>query len=173
MNIPPKVTNPEAFRENIRNQLSHILLQDKKKATNLEKGIYNWALNDASNRKVVKKWDNAFFVLIYVGHLRTIFTNLKRDNVKEWITTNRIKAHELAFMTHQEMAPEKWQEYIQAKSIRDKNKFEVNIEAATDIFKCKKCYSKKCTYYQMQTRSADEPMTIFVTCVECGTRWKC
>ena len=50
---------------------------------------------------------------------------------------------------------------------------EQNIEASTDTFTCRKCRSKKCTYYQMQTRSADEPMTVFVTCLDCSTRWKC
>jgi transcription elongation factor S-II len=41
------------------------------------------------------------------------------------------------------------------------------------VFKCGKCRSKKTTYYQMQTRSADEPMTTFVTCTNCQNRWKC
>ena len=40
------------------------------------------------------------------------------------------------------------------------------------VFKCGRCKSKKTTYYQMQTRSADEPMTTFVTCLECEKRWK-
>jgi len=60
-------------------------------------------------------------------------------------------------------------------------------------FKCGKCKSVKTTYYQMQTRSADEPMvrtplcylvytllltflsfqTTYVTCKGCGNRWKC
>ena len=31
----------------------------------------------------------------------------------------------------------------------------------------------QCSYYQLQTRSADEPMTTFVTCINCGARWKC
>ena len=52
------------------------------------------------------------------------------------------------------------------------NKFETNIEASTDTFTCRKCKSKKCTYMQIQTRSADEPMTLYVTCIECGNRWK-
>jgi transcription elongation factor S-II len=39
-------------------------------------------------------------------------------------------------------------------------------------FKCGKCKSKKTDYYQMQTRSADEPMTTYVTCKACGNRWK-
>ena len=45
-------------------------------------------------------------------------------------------------------------------------------QAETDQFKCGKCYQRKCKYYQLQTRSADEPMTTFVTCVNCGNRWK-
>lgn len=45
-------------------------------------------------------------------------------------------------------------------------------KATTDQFQCGKCKQRKCQYYQMQTRSADEPMTTFVTCVNCGNRWK-
>ncbi len=44
--------------------------------------------------------------------------------------------------------------------------------AETDQFKCGKCKARKATYYQMQTRSADEPMTTFVTCLNCNNRWK-
>jgi transcription elongation factor S-II len=88
------------------------------------------------------------------------------------VNNGEIKSHELAFMTHQEICPEKWEELIKAKSIRDKNKFEQNLEAMTDTFKCRKCYSRKCSYYQMQTRSADEPMSIYINCLCCGNRWK-
>lgn len=45
-------------------------------------------------------------------------------------------------------------------------------KATTDQFQCGKCKQRKTTYFQMQTRSADEPMTTFVTCVNCGNRWK-
>lgn len=44
--------------------------------------------------------------------------------------------------------------------------------AVTDMFFCRRCKQRKCTYYQMQTRSADEPMTTFVTCLNCNNRWK-
>ncbi|KAJ3160005.1 RNA polymerase II elongation factor [Geranomyces michiganensis] len=44
--------------------------------------------------------------------------------------------------------------------------------AETDWFQCSKCKMRKTKYYQMQTRSADEPMTTFVTCVNCGKKWR-
>lgn len=45
-------------------------------------------------------------------------------------------------------------------------------QASTDMFRCGKCGERKCKYYQKQTRSADEPMTTFVTCVNCNNHWK-
>jgi len=167
-----KIENPELFRANIRIKLSSFFASEKH-ATNLEKGIHNWALKEATNRKVVKKWDYPYFVQIYIDRLRTIFTNLKNPVLLEQLQTGTVKAHVIAFMTHQEMCPEKWNELITIKSKRDKNKFETNLEAATDTFTCRKCKSNKCTYMQLQLRSADEPMTTFVTCLSCGNRWRC
>jgi transcription elongation factor S-II len=42
----------------------------------------------------------------------------------------------------------------------------------TGMFTCGKCKATKTTYFQMQTRSSDEPMTTFVTCLNCNNRWK-
>ena len=63
-------------------------------------------------------------------------------------------------------------ELLNAKSKRDKIKYELKPEAMTDLYKCRKCGSRKCSYYEMQTRSADEPMTQFFTCLDCKNRWK-
>lgn len=40
-------------------------------------------------------------------------------------------------------------------------------------YTCRKCKGNKTTHYSMQTRSADEPMTVFVGCLTCGNRWRC
>jgi transcription elongation factor S-II len=167
-----KIENPQEFRNNVIIKLKDILKNDKL-ASNLEKGIFNYSLKHAEKINVVKKWDNSYFVKIYVNRLRTIRSNLKDEKLFKSIINKKIKAHEVAFMTHQEMQPDNWSELLELKKIRDENKYEPKLEASTDDFKCWKCKSKKCTYYQLQTRSADEPMTTFVSCLDCGNRWKC
>ena len=166
-----KIENPDVFRSRVVERIDEIL-QDTKNSKNLEKGIFNYSLKEAEYRKIIKKWDNQLFVQLYIDHLRSIMVNLKNTAILEQINDGTIKSHMVAFMTHQEMRPDRWADLIAQKIIKDKNKFETNIEAATDTFTCRKCKSKKCTYYQVQIRSADEPMTTFITCLECGNRWK-
>ena len=60
--------------------------------------------------------------------------------------------------------PEKWIK-------NDLQKEDETIESS-GLFKCPKCKFRKTTYYSMQTRSADEPMTNFITCLNCNHRWK-
>ena len=105
--------------------------------------------------------------------MRSIYLNLVKPALLQNVKDGTVTVKTLAFMTHQEMQPDKWEALIQAKIKKDKSKYDVQQEAMTDTFKCRKCHSKKCSYYQMQTRSADEPMTTFVTCIECANRWKC
>lgn len=166
------ISNPENFRNNIRSKLKK-LIRTTKNATNLEIGIFNYCLKEATQKKVIRKWENKYFVQLYIDRLRTIFMNLQNKELQNKILNKELKAEELAFLTHQEMKPSKWDKFIEAKIKRDKYKFENNIEASTDSFTCRQCKSNKCSYYQMQTRSADEPMTTFVSCIMCGTRWKC
>ena len=166
-----KIDNPDLFRSNIKQKLNEIL-KDEKNSNNMEKGIFNYSLKEADRHKIVKKWDNKHFVQIYVDRLRSIVLNLKGELIQH-INDGTIKPHIIAFMTHQELAPEKWAKLIETKSKRDLNKFETNISAATDTFTCRKCKGNQCTYYQMQTRSADEPMTCYISCCICGNRWKC
>lgn len=167
------IDNSKQFRENVSNKLSLLLDNQEKMASNLEKGIYNYCIKQAEEKNIVKKWDNIYFTQLYIDRLRTIYFNLKNKEMKTRILSKKIKPHEFAFMTHQEMLPEKWSKLIESKKIIDENRYAPKLEASTDNFTCRKCNSKECSYYQLQTRSADEPMTTFVTCIPCGSRWKC
>ena len=165
-----KIENPDNFRANIRKKINE-KFNNEKASINLEKGIFNYTLKEAEQRKVVKKWDNKTFVQIYIDRLKSILTNLN-DKLIENVNNETLKPHLIAFMTHQELDHDRWAQLIEIKSKRDKNKFENNMAASTDTFTCRKCNGKKCTYMSMQCRSADEPSTIFVTCLDCGNRFK-
>ena len=167
-----KILEPETFRFNIKNKLNDII-GNAKMASNMEKGIFNYSLKEAKNKIVVKKWDNPGFVQIYMDRTRSIIYNLnKNSGLLEQLKNDTIKAQDIAFMTHYEMSPEKWKTMLQVKSEKDKGKFETNIEASTDTFTCRKCKGNKTTYYQLQIRSADEPATTFINCIDCGNKWK-
>lgn len=167
------IEDDQTFRKNIVNVLTKLISADKL-STNLEKGIYNYSLKEASNVKEIKKWNNPYFVQIYVNRFKSILHNLEENpKLVDEMNSGKLKPEVLAFMTYQEMVPEKWDILIDRKIKRDKSKYETRLAAATDTFTCRKCKSKECNYYQMQTRSADEPMTTFVSCINCGSRWKC
>lgn len=166
------VTDPDVFRTNVKLNLGEIL-DNTKAGDNLERGIYNAVLQIADEKNIVKKWENVYFVQLYIDKFRSLYINLQKPEVKQLITNKQIKPHKLAFMTHQEMQPSRWATLIEDLKIKNQNKYTPKIEASTDNFTCYKCKSKECSYYQLQTRSADEPMTTFVTCIKCGNRWKC
>jgi transcription elongation factor S-II len=167
------ISNPDKFRENIRVKIGQIIgSSDQTIAGNLEKGVYNYAIKEATHQKIVKKWENPQFTQIYIDRLRSIYFNLKTPELLESIRSKDIPAQQIAFMTHQEFNPERWKDLIDKKMKRDASLYADNMQASTDMFTCRKCKSKRCTYYELQTRSADEPATIFVTCLDCGKNWK-
>ena len=138
---------------------------------NLEVGIYNYVLKEANQNQLVKKWDNVLFRIIYFARIKTIMVNLT-ESVLQKIKNYELKPEKVAFMTHQELSPEIWKDSIAKKIIRDQNKFEVKLEATTESYTCRKCGNNKCSHYMLQTRSADEPMTVYVTCLTCDKKWK-
>ena len=176
-----KINDPNLFRENIVNNLKKFVKDDYKLCKNIEIAIYNYSIQEAISKHIIKKWDNIHFVNLYLQKLKSILFNLQNQQLKNKVINKLIKAKDLPFMNHQDLRPDIWNGLIEEKRIKDENKYATNIEASTDDFKCFKCRARgepperysKCTYYQMQTRSADEPMTTFVTCLTCNARWKC
>tara|TARA_Y100000389_G_C17273618_1_gene419262 strand:- start:67 stop:588 length:522 start_codon:yes stop_codon:yes gene_type:complete len=165
------IDDPDKFRNTILNFLNN-KIKNIKISENLEKGIFNYTLGECEKKNLIKKWCNEYFVLIYIQKVKALYYNLDNSELFNKLINKEFKAHEFAFLSHQEMRPDIWNELLEEKRIKDENKFSPKLEASTDDFTCFKCKSKKCTFYQLQTRSADEPMTTFVTCLDCGNRWK-
>lgn len=140
---------------------------------NLERSVYNYAIQEATSKNIIKKWENRYFLRIYVDRLRSIYTNLSNHaEFRKKILNGEITFEQLSKITHQEMCPDMWNDLIQMKIKRDESKYKNRIEANTDVYVCKKCRSRKCVYCAVQTRSADEQMSIFVSCLDCGANWK-
>lgn len=165
------------IRQNIYNKLYELLKNDIY-SENVEKGIYNYSIQYCKNKNIIRKWENDIFKKIYINKARSIYSNLNKDsyikNVRllDRLLSGEFLPHEVAFMDYQHSFPENWKELIDEKYKRDKILYEIDAGGATDEFKCTRCKQRKCTYYELQTRSADEPMTVFVTCLTCGKRWK-
>lgn len=113
----------------------------------------------------------------YRSKVRSLSLNLKDKNnpeLRQQVLHGDIPAERLVVMRSEELASKSLKE--QHESIRQQNLHNAKgaeaQEAETDAFQCGKCKQKKTRYYQMQTRSADEPMTTFVTCVNCNHKWK-
>lgn len=170
------ISNPEVFRHNVQVKLANILAlnvpDDVHIYGNLEKGVYNYTIKESTTRNIIKKWDNPSFINLYMDRLRSVYMNLKNTQFTQKIISGEIPAANIAFMTHYEIFPSHWEESLEKKMMRDASRLNTNIQASTDMYTCKRCKSKKTTYYEVATRSADEQMTIFITCLDCGKNWK-
>ena len=80
---------------------------------NIEIGVYNYAIKEATNLKVIKKWDVPAFSTIYMNRLRTIYLNLKNNpDLIAMLRSEELNPRTIAFMTHQEFNPSRWKEMI-------------------------------------------------------------
>lgn len=152
------------------------ILKNKAMAENIEKACLNSSLHNANEKRIVKKWENHIFIMLYCNIVKQTLYNINPKHNKylfNKLKKQELKSYEIPFMTHQEQNPNIWTNIIEEKIKKDKSKYEINLEAATEEFTCYRCGKNKCTYYELQTRSADEPMTTFVSCLHCGNHWKC
>ena len=94
------------FRESIINNLDSKIL-NRNISKNIEKAIFNFAIITAKEKKIVRKWENKYFIQIYKNRLRSIYLNLNNDTFLKNIQNKKIQPKQLVKMRHQEMCPEK------------------------------------------------------------------
>jgi len=142
----------------------------------MEKSVYNYTIKEAKLKKIERLWSNSIFSFLYKKNVIKIISNININKNAEFVL-NKLKygywePENLITMLHEELYPELWEDLI----LKNKRKMELLLkdqnQKGSSTFKCGKCKEYNCTYFQLQTRSADEPMTTFVLCLSCNNRWK-
>ncbi|KOB86581.1 hypothetical protein PFDG_02081 [Plasmodium falciparum Dd2] len=119
----------------------------------------------------------------YNMQLKSIKFNLsdkKNPNFNEKVYSEFISSKALATMNSQDMASDEKKnerkKCLQESLLACQSDWDVkNIllkKSRKGEFQCFKCKGYDTIYHQLQTRSSDEPMTTFVTCLKCNNRWK-
>lgn len=132
------------IREDTKNMVKKFY-KTKKESVNCEISIYNYTIDYCSKNNILCSWEEELFLYVYKQKRLDVLSLLKNKL--------KISSQEIAF-------------YVKEEEPEDV------IEVEEGIFQCSKCQSKKTTCYSLQTRSADEPMTNFITCVNCKHKWK-
>lgn len=125
----------------------------------------------------------------YQGKSRKIFFSLKsnaelrQDLLEGSLTVSslvQLPNEQLATRAAREMYKKEREDMMLAKRndyfqiTRDQTMRENGLDPdAGGEHTCSRCKGQKTSSYSLQTRSADEPMTVFVTCLTCGKRWRC
>lgn len=128
---------------------------------NMEKSIYNSILEWATHQEIMPDWDNMLFRHMYVCTCIDVQYLLHSNNdYVQHVLTNKC-SYDIGTLN-----------YHLLDDFRNTNTQRKPDKEVQGLFKCNICKTYNTTYYSLQTRSADEPMTNFITCLTCQRRWK-
>ena len=174
---PPPPLDPVPTRERVVARLQRALDGDEALARQLDTCLWNWAIRTATQRDIPCYWSCRAFRYRYTTRALGLAFNLKHPTNAE--LGDRVRSRDLhvkafANMTPYEMFPALWApvfDRIAQKQLRRMAKTS-STPGYEGAHTCGKCKSKNVVYTQLQTRSADEPMTSFFFCQNCGKNWK-
>lgn len=141
-------------------------------AKDLEIGVLNSTIDYCKERGIACNWSSFMFKNLYANKARCILANLAHAPIIDRIRDKEFAPHELAtVMRPENLRPDLWQGIID-DFIKRQNTNLSDMAQVTNMFTCPKCKKNKCSYYEVQLRSADEPMTILCVCMHCGHRFR-
>ena len=145
---------------------------------NIEKSIFNWCVRTTKSLDQVPSWEDRYFKIRYANKCSGIYFNLTHpsSDMIERIKTGVLKTKNIAdYKPFELWTTGPWAIQVQQSAEKQERLDIANNrvdENKKGMYQCGKCKSWNTTYFQLQTRSADEPMTTFVTCMNCEKRWK-
>lgn len=178
LNSETNENNKNILRDKFINLLKDNIELSELEIIDLEIGVFNSSLDYATSLKIQLSWSCQLFANTYLNIARSVYSNLKKNsyirnvNLLERLKNNEFTPHELAYMQCDEIYPERWKDIIEKQKLKFKAAYEIKQVSMTDAIKCGKCKNNKISYQELQTRSGDESMTIFFTCIVCGHKWK-
>ena len=140
------------------------LIRERFGSEDVEVAILNRCVADARTWLIDIDWDTAAFREMVRSRAVSLYP------YRHLIATMGIE--EFAKSSPSDQCPDRWRDILQKALETEKAKYSKKVTANIEMY-CRSCRRKtKCDYYQVQTRSADEPMTTFVTCPECDPTCK-
>ena len=167
-----------AIRDKVIENFTELLGENEAKI--FEEHLLHHVKDTSIKEAIDVDWGNRVFWNMYRNKAISLYENLKGkesyvNNGENWL--QKLKNQDVNYkdfveMTAMHLCPARWKESIETTIEKQKKLYSKSDGGAITMW-CSGCKKKsKCDYYQMQTRSADEPMTTFFTCLECDKRWK-
>lgn len=146
-------------------------------AQDLEIGIFNESLDIADSHGIPRAWAGGFSE-VYQAKARSIVANLDpagyigNPGLLERVRDGGIVPHDIASMPREQLYPELWTEILAREQQRNASSYQKKMVAMSESMTCSRCKQKRVSYVELQTRSGDEGMTVFASCLVCGHRWR-
>jgi len=146
----------------------------------IELSILNYCIDKCKKLNVIPTWDNPNVTYIYINKGRHLYENLnpksyiQNDYLIKEIQKKEFDLLNIAYLKREEIMPSKWIPLIEENKHKEEIINQSHSAASTELYVCpnRNCRARKAVYKEVQTRSADEPMTLFLTCLVCGKKWK-
>lgn len=167
-------------RQKVRRKLRALFPQPELEylAEHIEVCIYNYTVRSCRRDRIGLYWKEPKFTYRYTTKALSILFNLqnpKNPGCLQRMVCGDMGPKKLVGAYPSELFPEMWDvvfERVAAKQLRKQLTVDIDSVPDSSQHQCGKCRSRKTMFTQLQTRSADEPMSTFVVCLNCQTRWK-
>lgn len=150
-------------REKILQKLANVPGLPSATGKNIEISVYNHAIAYANRHNIEASWTNFVFKHVYVSKAQEVIGHLRESpEFTQKVVRDKLSTEIAEY--HRNVA--------RNRRAQEKETAQNNGATYDGIFKCRKCGSRRTTYYSVQIRSQDEPATNFITCLNCENRWK-